>query len=147
MRYMMTIMSSPETEAVDYKPDPEVFEAMATYNEQLIKSGVLLAGDGLAPAASEATRITFSDGRSTVTDGPFAEAKEFIAGYWILQVSSHEEAVEWAKRCPHPPQGDHTEMNLILRRIFDTDDFGDEMPQHLKERERELRERGYAHGS
>ncbi|WP_285733098.1 YciI family protein [Nocardiopsis sp. ATB16-24] len=145
MRYMMTIMSSPENEAVDHTPDPAVFEAMAAYNEQLIKSGVLLAGDGLAPA-SEATRITFGDGGATVTDGPFAEAKEFIAGYWVLQVSSHEEAVEWAKRCPHPPQGDGTETNLILRRILDTDDFGDEMPQHLKERERELRARGYAHG-
>ncbi|WP_444964070.1 YciI family protein [Nocardiopsis sp. M1B1] len=145
MRYMMTIMSTAESEAVDYEPSPEVFEEMAAYNEQMVKAGVLLAGDGLAPA-SEATRVTFSNGAATVTDGPFAEAKEFVAGYWVIQVSSHEEAVEWAKRCPHPPEGDDTEMNLVLRRIFDTDDFGDEMPEHLKQRERELRAEGYSHG-
>ncbi|MDE3723096.1 YciI family protein [Nocardiopsis sp. N85] len=137
MRYMMSIMSDPQAEA-NVEMNPEIFAAMAAYNEELVKAGVLLAGDGLAPS-TEATRVTFSDGRARVTDGPFAEAKEFIAGYWIIQVSSPEEAVEWAKRCPHPPAGDPTEMNLVLRRIMDTDDFGDEMPEELKERERELR--------
>ncbi|MBB6118903.1 YciI family protein [Nocardiopsis algeriensis] len=143
MRYMMTIMSDPQSEKAA-EPTPEVFEAMAAYNEAMIKAGVLLAGDGLAPS-SEATRVSFRNGRATVTDGPFAEAKEFIAGYWVLQVSSHEEAIEWAKRCPHPSEGDDTGMNLVLRRILGTDDFGDEMPEHLKERERELRREGYAH--
>ncbi|MDT0328094.1 YciI family protein [Nocardiopsis lambiniae] len=146
MRYMMSIMSDPRAEA-DTEMGPEIFEAMAAYNEELVKAGVLLAGDGLAPS-TEALRVTFSDGRARVTDGPFAEAKEFIAGYWIIQVSSPEEAVEWAKRCPHPPAGDPTEMHLILRRIMDTDDFGDEMSEELKERERELREHNAheAHG-
>ncbi|MEE2039441.1 YciI family protein [Nocardiopsis sp. CT-R113] len=137
MRYMMSIMSDPQAEA-DTEMTPEIFEAMAAYNEELVKAGVLLAGDGLAPS-TEATRVTFSNGRSTVTDGPFAEAKEFIAGYWIIQVSSPEEAVEWAKRCPHPSEGDTGEMSLVLRRIMGTDDFGDEMPEELKEREREMR--------
>ncbi|MEU0488622.1 YciI family protein [Nocardiopsis sp. NPDC006139] len=138
MRYMMSIMSDPQAEA-NTEMTPEIFEAMAAYNEELVKAGVLLAGDGLAPSA-EAVRVTFSNGGARVTDGPFAEAKEFIAGYWILQVSSPEEAVEWAKRCPHPPAGDSAELNLILRRIMDTDDFSDDMmPAELKDRERELR--------
>ncbi|WP_150240378.1 YciI family protein [Nocardiopsis quinghaiensis] len=141
MRYLMSIMSTSEAEAAGYEPGPEVFDAMAAYNEAMVEAGVLLAGDGLAPS-SEATRVTFGNGRASVTDGPFPEAKEFIAGYWVLQVSSHEEAVEWAKRCPHD-----TETNLVLRRILGTEDFGDEMPEHLKERERELRAEGYAHGS
>lgn len=145
MRYLMSIMSSPEAENADYETPTEVYEAMAAYNEEMVKAGVLLAGEGLTPG-SEATRVTFSDGRATVTDGPFAEAKEFIAGYWVIQVSSREEAVEWAKRCPHPPEGDDTEMSLVLRRIFDSDDFGDEMPEELKDRERELRSQGYENG-
>ncbi|MFJ9555520.1 YciI family protein [Nocardiopsis sp. NPDC101807] len=134
MRYMMSIMSDPQAEA-DTEMTPEIFQAMADYNEELVKAGVLLAGEGLAPSG-EATRVTFSDGRTSVTDGPFAEAKEFIAGYWILQVSSHEEAVEWARRCPHGGAG---ETSLVLRRIMGADDFGDEMPEELKERERQMR--------
>lgn len=146
MRYMMSIMSDPQSEA-NTEMTPEIFEAMAAYNEELVKAGVLLAGDGLAPS-TEATRVTFSDGRARVTDGPFAEAKEFIAGYWIIQVSSPEEAVEWAKRCPHPPAGAPGEMNLILRRIMDTDDFSDEMmPPELKDRERELRKQNAHEGN
>ena len=137
MRYMMSIMSDPQAEA-DTEMTPEIFEAMAAYNEELVKAGVLLAGDGLAPSA-EAVRVTFSNGVSRVTDGPFAEAKEFIAGYWIIEVSSREEAMEWARRVPHPPADDTSEMSLVLRRIMGTDDFGDEMPAELKERERELR--------
>lgn len=137
MRYMMSIMSDPQAEA-NTEMTPEMFEAMGAYNEELVKAGVLLAGEGLAPS-TEATRVTFTDGRSSVTDGPFAEAKEFIAGYWIIQVSSHEEAVQWAKRCPHPPEGDTSETTLLLRRIMETDDL-DVMPEDLKERERELRE-------
>ncbi|NYH52393.1 hypothetical protein HNR06_001982 [Nocardiopsis arvandica] len=145
MRYLMSIMSSPETEAADYEPAPEVYEAMAAYNEEMVKAGILLAGEGLAPT-SEGAYVTFRNGGAAVTDGPFVEAKEFIAGYWIIQVSSREEALEWAKRCPHPPAGDDTVMRLQLRRIADMDDHED-MPEHLKERERELRAEGYAHGS
>ncbi|WP_116246448.1 YciI family protein [Nocardiopsis sp. FIRDI 009] len=144
MRYLMAIMSDENAEAGKVPP-PEVFEAMAAYNDELVKAGVLLAGEGLAPS-SEGAIVSFRDGRATVTDGPFTEAKEVIAGYWILQVSSREEAIEWAKRCPHPPEGDDTVLNLRLRRIAELEDFGDEVPEHVKERERELRAQGYENG-
>lgn len=138
MRYLMSIMSDPESEAGTQEPEPEIYEAMAAYNEEMAKSGVLLAGDGLAPT-SEGAEVVFRDGEATVVDGPFTEAKEFIAGYWVIQVSSHAEAVEWAKRCPHPPKGDPTRMKLQLRRIGELEDM-DNMPEELKERERVLRE-------
>ncbi|MFE3460969.1 YciI family protein [Nocardiopsis aegyptia] len=141
MRYLMSIMSSPESEAADYEVGPEVYEAMAKYNEDLVKAGVLLTGEGLAPTA-EGAEVVFRDGEVTVTDGPFTEAKEFIAGYWVIQVSSREEALEWAKRVPHPPAGTGGEMKLQLRRIGELEDM-DEMPEDLKERERELRAKGH----
>lgn len=137
MRYLMSIMSDPASEAADYEPQPEIYEAMAAYNEELAKAGVLLTGEGLAPT-SEGAEVVFRDGEATVVDGPFTEAKEFIAGYWVIQVSSHAEAVEWAKRCPHPPKGDPTEMKLQLRRIGELEDM-DNMSEELKERERALR--------
>lgn len=144
MRYLMSIMSSPESEARDWEPTPEVYEAMGAYNEEMAKAGVLLAGEGLAPT-SEGAEVIFRDGEATVVDGPFTEAKEFIAGYWVIQVSSHAEAVEWAKRCPHPPKGDTTEVKLQLRRIDELQDL-DHMPEELKERERELRAQGFVNG-
>ena len=137
MRYLMSIMSTPETEARDWEPAPEVYEAMGAYNEEMAKAGVLLTGEGLTPTA-EGAEVIFRDGEATVIDGPFTEAKEFIGGYWVIQVSSHAEAVEWAKRCPHPPKGDPTEMKLQLRRIGELEDM-DDMPEELKERERNLR--------
>lgn len=137
MRYLMSIMSTPESEATDYEVGPEIFEEMAKYNEEMVKAGILLTGEGLAPT-SEGAEVIFRDGDATVVDGPFTEAKEFIAGYWVIQVSSHAEAIEWAKRCPHPPKGDPTELKLQLRRIGELEDY-DEMPEELKERERELR--------
>lgn len=139
MRYLMSIMSDPASEAADYEPQPEIYEAMAAYNEELAKAGVLLTGEGLAPT-SEGAEVVFRDGEATVVDGPFTEAGEFIAGYWVIQVSSHAEAVEWAKRCPHPPKGDSTRMKLQLRRIAELEDMED-MPEDLKERERALRAR------
>ncbi|GAB3743557.1 YciI family protein [Nocardiopsis nanhaiensis] len=139
MRYLMSIMSTPGTEAQDWAPAPEVYEEMAAYNEEMDKAGVLLTGEGLRPT-SEGSEVVFRDGAPTVVDGPFTEAKEFIAGYWVLQVSSHAEAVEWAKRCPHPPKGDPTVLKLQLRRIGELEDF-DEMSEELKDRERELRAR------
>ena len=139
MRYLMSIMSTPESETQDWEPAPEIYEAMGAYNEEMARAGVLLTGEGLTPT-SEGSEVIFRDGEATVVDGPFTEAKEFIAGYWILQVSSHAEAVEWAKRCPHPPEGDPTELKLQLRRISELEDF-DEMPEELKERERNLRAR------
>lgn len=144
MRYLMALMSDERTES-GRMPGPEVFEAMNDYNEAMIKAGVLLAGEGLAPS-SQGTVVSFRNGRATVTDGPFAEAKEAIAGYWIIQVSSHEEAVEWARRCPHPPEGDDTVMNVQLRRILGTEDFGDALPQHIKDREAQWRDQGIGHG-
>ncbi|WP_304452312.1 YciI family protein [Nocardiopsis sp. YSL2] len=141
MRYLMSIMSSPESEAADYQVGPEVYEAMAKYNEDLVKAGVLLAGEGLAPTA-EGAEVVFNDGGVTITDGPFTEAKEFIAGYWVIQVSSRDEALEWAKRVPHPPAGSGAEMKLQLRRIGEPEDM-DQMPEELKARERELRNQGY----
>ncbi|OLT28655.1 dehydrogenase [Nocardiopsis sp. CNR-923] len=140
MRYLMAIMSDESAEAGN-TPSAEIFEAMAAYNEQLVKAGVLLSGEGLTPT-SEGAIVSFRDGTATVTDGPFAEAKEVIAGYWILQVSSRAEAIEWAKRCPHPPEGDDTVLNLRLRRIAELEDFGDNVPEHVRDRDRELRARG-----
>ncbi|WP_017585933.1 YciI family protein [Nocardiopsis ganjiahuensis] len=137
MRYLMSIMSTPETEARDWGPAPEVYEAMGAYNEEMAKAGVLLTGEGLTPTA-EGAEVVFRDGEATVVDGPFTEAKEFIAGYWVIQVSSHAEAVEWAKRCPHPPKGDPTEMKLQLRRIGELEDM-EGMSEELKEREWNLR--------
>ncbi|WP_028649866.1 YciI family protein [Nocardiopsis sp. CNT312] len=141
MRYLMSIMSTPESEATDHDNPPEVYEMMAAYNEEMIKAGVLLTGEGLAPT-SEGAEIVFRGGEVTVTDGPFTEAKEFIAGYWVLQVSSHEEALEWARRCPHPPADSDVVLKLQLRRIAELEDL-DKMPEELKERERELRSQGY----
>jgi hypothetical protein len=138
MRYLMSIMSSPESESADYEVGPEVYEEMAKYNEEMVKAGVLLTGEGLAPTAQGA-EVVFRDGEVTVTDGPFTEAKEFIAGYWVIQVSSHEEAVEWAKRFPAGGEG---EAKIQLRRIGELEDM-DQMPEELKERERELREQGH----
>ncbi|MBQ1082108.1 MULTISPECIES: YciI family protein [unclassified Nocardiopsis] len=137
MRYLMSIMSTPETEAADYEVGAEVYEEMGKYNEEMIRAGVLLAGEGLAPTSAGA-EVIFSDGEATVLDGPFTEAKEFIAGYWVLQVSSHAEALEWAKRCPHPAKGDPTELKLQLRRIAELEDL-EGMPEEVKEHERERR--------
>ncbi|MBR8741701.1 YciI family protein [Nocardiopsis sp. MG754419] len=137
MRYLMSIMSTPETEATDYDPPAEAFEAMAAYNEEMLKAGVLLSGEGLT-STSEGAEVIFRNGEANVVDGPFTEAKEFIAGFWLLQVSSHAEALEWARRCPHPPAGDSTEMKLQLRRIAELEDL-EQMPEELKERERALR--------
>ncbi|MBE2998861.1 YciI family protein [Nocardiopsis sp. HNM0947] len=138
MRYLMTIMSDPQDEAAgEYEAPPEVYEEMANYNEKMSRSGVLVTGEGLL-STSEGAEVAFRDGRAEVFDGPFTEAKEFIAGYWVLDVASKEEAIAWARRCPHPPQG---ELRLQLRRIAELDDL-DEMPEELKERERQLRAQG-----
>ncbi|MEU3017979.1 YciI family protein [Nocardiopsis sp. NPDC007018] len=137
MRYLMSIMSTPESEAADYEVGPEVYEEMGRYNEELVRAGVLLSGEGLAPTSAGA-EVVFRDGEATVVDGPFTEAKEFIAGYWVLQVTSHAEALEWAKRCPHPPKGDPTELKLQLRRIAELEDL-EGMPEEVRERERERR--------
>ena len=120
MRFMMLVRANEDTEA-GVLPSPEMFEAMGKYNEELVKAGVLLAADGLQPS-SEGGQVSFDGGRPTVTDGPFAEAKELIAGYWVIQVKSKEEAVEWASRVPFA-DGEALE----LRQVFEAADFPEEI--------------------
>jgi hypothetical protein len=115
-------------------PSQELLEAMGKYNEELVKAGVMLAGEGLQPS-SKGARVKLSGTKQTVTDGPFAETKELIAGFWILQVRSKEEAIEWIKRCPAPLQGD---AEIEIRQIFEADDFGPAFTPDLQERERQL---------
>ena len=132
MRFMLMLRAAPETES-GTPPPPEVFEAMDRYNQELVKAGVLVAAEGLAPS-SDGTRIRFEGGRTTVTDGPFAETKELIAGFWMLETRSKEEAVEWARRAP---LGGGTVLEV--RQIMTLEDFGDAVPQQVKESEARLR--------
>ena len=134
MRFMVIVKASKESEAGEM-PDEQILREMGNFNEELVKAGIMLAGDGLHPS-SKGTRIRFAGGKTTVTDGPFAEAKELIAGYWIWRVKSREEALAWAKRCPHPQDG---EMNLELRQVFETEDFGAELTPELRKQEERLR--------
>jgi hypothetical protein len=118
-------------------PSEQLLRAMGTYNEELVNAGILLAGDGLHPS-SKGTRITFSGNTRTVSDGPFAETKELIAGYWLWQCTSKEEAIEWAKRCPNPA-GESKEGQLEIRQVFEADDFGAEFTPELREQEERVR--------
>jgi hypothetical protein len=136
MRVMVLMKPGPAAEAGEL-PSEELLTAMGRYNEELVAAGVLLAGDGLHPSEKGA-RVRYSRGVQTVIDGPFAEAKELIAGYWIWQVASMDEAVEWAKRCPHGPiEG---EAELEIRRIFEPEDFGPAATPEIREHEQRLRE-------
>ena len=132
MRFMILLKAAPETEA-GIPPGPEVFEAMARYNQELVDAGVMLAGEGLAPS-SKGARITFEAGKSTVTDGPFAETKELIAGFWMIQAKSLEEAVEWARRAPLDGGA-----VVEVRQIMETDDFGDAVPAEVRAAEERMR--------
>ena len=134
MRYMMIVKASPESESGELPESPEVFEEMGRYNEELVKAGVLLAGEGLHPS-SQGVRIAYDGDKRTVVDGPFAETKELVAGFWLIQVGSREEAIEWAKRVPF------REGELEVRRVYETADFGDALPPELAAREEELRNR------
>jgi hypothetical protein len=123
MRFMMIVKASKDSEA-GVMPKEDMLAAMAKYNEELVKAGVLLDATGLKPSSAGA-KIKFSaDGKRTVVDGPFTEAKEMIAGYWLIQVKSKAEAVEWAKRSPNP-HGEGAETEIELRQLFELDDFGD----------------------
>lgn len=133
MRVMVMVKASPESEA-GQMPSTELLEAMTRYNEELAKAGVLLAGDGLHPS-SRGARVHFSGKSRRVIDGPFTETKELVAGFWIWQVKSLEEAIEWAKRCPNPMESD---SDLEIRPIFDMDDFGEVMTPELRAREERL---------
>ncbi|HEX2922883.1 MAG TPA: YciI family protein [Chloroflexota bacterium] len=132
MRFMVMVPASKESET-GILPDEKVFVEMGKFNEELVKAGVLLAAEGLHPT-SRGARIKFLDGKTTVTEGPFAESKGLIAGFWLIQAGSKEEAIEWFRRAPFGGG-----VELEIRQIFETEDFGDALTPELKEQEERLR--------
>ncbi|KGR99897.1 YciI family protein [Burkholderia sp. ABCPW 111] len=141
MRVMVIVKATNESEA-GKMPGTELLEAMGKFNEDLVKAGVMLAGEGLHPSA-KGKRVRFSGSERTVIDGPFAETKELVAGFWLWKVASMDEALEWVKRCPNPMEGD---SEIEIRPLFDMDDFGAEMTPELREREERLRDEIDARG-
>ena len=135
MRFMVIVKATPNSEA-GALPGKELLAAMGKFNEELVKAGVMLAGEGLQPS-SKGARVRFSGGKRTVTDGPFAETKELIAGFWLWQCKSKEEAIEWVKRCPDPMPGE--DAVLEIRQVFEADDFGAEFTPELREQEERQR--------
>ena len=131
MRFMVLVKADKNSEA-GVLPDEKLLADMGKYNEELVKAGVLLAGEGLHPS-SKGARVKFSGAKRTVTDGPFSETKELVAGFWLIQVKSKEEAIEWVKRAPNPFPG--TESELEIRQVFEADDFGDAFTPELREQE------------
>ena len=136
MRFMIMIKANKDTEA-GVIPPTEVFEAMGKYNEELIKAGVMLAGEGRHPS-SKGARVRVSGTKRTVVDGPFAETKELIAGFWLLQVKSKEEAIEWVKRVPNPTNED---FEIEIRQVFEAEDFGPVLTPELRAQEENQRAR------
>jgi hypothetical protein len=137
MRFMILMKANEDSEA-GIMPSTEILGAMGKYNEELVKAGVMLAGEGLHPS-SKGARVRFADGNATVTDGPFAEAKELIAGFWIIQAKSPEEALEWVKRMPQPGPGQGEGATVEIRQVFELEDFGDAATPEIREREERLR--------
>lgn len=135
MRFMVIIKATDESEA-GILPDEKLLTEMGKYNEELVKAGVMLAGEGLQPS-SKGARVRFSGDKRTVIDGPFAETKELIAGFWLIQVKSREEAIEWVKRIPNPMPG--TEAEVEIRQVFEAEDFGDVLTPELREAEERMR--------
>jgi hypothetical protein len=135
MRVMVIVKASKNSEA-GVMPNEKLLADMGAYNEQLVKAGIMLAGEGLHPS-NKGKRVHFSAGKKTVTDGPFSETKELIAGFWLWQVKSMDEAVEWARRCPDPMPGE--ESDLEIRPVFEAEDFGAEYTPELREQEDRLR--------
>ena len=133
MRVMVIVKASKDSEA-GIMPSQQLLTDMGNFNEQLVKAGIMLAGDGLT-ASSQGARVLFSGKKRTVVDGPFAETKELIAGFWIWQVKSFQEAIEWAKRCPNPTG---EESALELRPLFESADFGDQLTPELRAQEERL---------
>jgi hypothetical protein len=133
---MVIVKSNEDTEA-GVLPSTELLNAMGKYNEELVKAGVLLAGEGLHPSSNGA-RVKFAGDKRTVVDGPFTETKELIAGFWLIDVKSKEEAIEWVKRVPSDPTG--TESEIEIRQVFEVEDFGDNATPEVREREARLRE-------
>lgn len=138
MRFMVLVPGSPESERGEV-PGTELLEAMTKYNEELVKAGVMLAGDGLRPT-SEGAKVRFEGGERTVIDGPFTEAKEIVAGYWVWECGSREEAIEWLKRAPFDGG-----VEIELRPIAELDDFDEELTPELREANERLREQADAH--
>ena len=136
MRFMVLVKADADTEAGKL-PSEELLAAMGEYNERLVEAGIMKAGEGLHPS-SRGVRIHFDGEERTVTDGPFAETKELVAGYWIWETRSLEEAIEWAKRCPNPTG---EESVLEIRQVYEAEDFGEAFTPELREREEKLRER------
>ena len=134
MRFMIMVKADKNSEA-GMMPSKELLAEMGKYNEELTKAGVLLAGEGLHPS-SKGARVKFSGAQRTVIDGPFAETKELIAGFWLWQVKSKEEAIAWVKRCPFPH---NTETEIEIRQVFEAEDFGPEFTPELREQEDRLR--------
>ncbi len=134
MRVMVMVKATPDSEAGEL-PSTELLEAMTRYNEELAKAGIMLAGEGLQPS-SKGARVRFEGSERSVVDGPFAETKELIAGFWLWEVRSMEEAIEWVKRCPNPMQG---ESEIEIRQVFEADDFGENLTPQLREAEERLR--------
>ena len=135
MRVMVIVKASKDSEA-GVLPSEKLLADMGKFNEELVKAGIMMAGEGLHPS-SRGKRVHFSGGKKTVLDGPFSETKELIAGYWIWQVKSFEEAVEWARRCPDPMPGE--ESDLEIRPVFEAEDFGKEFTPELRAQEERLR--------
>ncbi len=133
MRFMVMVKASKDSEA-GKMPTQELLEAMGKYNEQLAKAGILLAGEGLHPS-SKGARVRFSGSKRTVVDGPFTETKELVAGFWLWQVKSKEEALEWVKRCPNPMP---TDSEIEIRQVFEAEDFGEALTPALREKEERI---------
>ena len=135
MKVMVIVKASADSEA-GVMPSQQLLTEMGNFNEELVKAGVMLAGEGLHPSSNGA-RVRFSGSKRTVIDGPFSETKELVAGFWILQVKSKEEVIEWVKRCPNPMPG---ESEIEIRQIFEAEDFGAELTPELRAQEDRLRE-------
>ena len=135
MRFMILVKADKNSEA-GVLPDEKLLTEMGKFNEELVKAGVMLAGEGLQPS-SKGARVKFSGDKRTVIDGPFTEAKELIAGFWLWQVKSKEEAIEWVKRCPNPMPG--TESEIEMRQVFEAEDFGAEFTPELRKQEERVR--------
>ena len=138
---MVMVRATADSEA-GVMPSEQMLAEMGKYNEELVKAGVMLAGEGLQPS-SKGARVRFSGTKRTVIDGPFSETKELIAGFWLWQVNSKEEAIEWLKRCPNPHPG---ESEIEIRQVFEAEDFGAEFTPELREQEERLRTRIEAQG-
>jgi len=134
LRFMILIKATKDSEA-GVMPSKQLLTEMGKFNEELVKAGVMLAGEGLHPS-SKGARVRFSEGKRTVIDGPFTETKELLAGFWLWQVKSKEEAIEWVKRCPNPH---NEETEIEIRQVFEAEDFGAALTPELREREERLR--------